>query len=62
MARPSPYKEEYNEQVYKLCLLGAIDTEISDFFNVCERGYLPACAPPELSTTGSMNILRFYSP
>jgi hypothetical protein len=34
--QPTPYKEEYNEQVYKLCLLGAIDREIADFFSVCE--------------------------
>lgn len=31
---PTKYKEEYNEQVYKLCLLGAKDTEIADFFEV----------------------------
>lgn len=30
------YKEEYNEQVEKLCRLGAKDSEIADFFNVCE--------------------------
>jgi hypothetical protein len=34
--RPSPYKKEYNEQVIKLCRLGATDKEIADFFNVCE--------------------------
>ncbi|SMC45898.1 terminase [Pedobacter africanus] len=34
--RPSPYKPEYADQVYKLCLLGAIDKEIADFFNVTE--------------------------
>lgn len=33
--RPTKYKEEYSEQAYKLCLLGAIDTEIADFFDVC---------------------------
>lgn len=32
---PTKYKEEYNEQVYKLCLLGAIDEQIADFFDVC---------------------------
>lgn len=32
---PTKYKEEYNEQVYKLCLLGAIDDQIADFFDVC---------------------------
>ena len=35
--RPTEYKEEYNEQVYKLCLLGAIDKEIADFFGVEEK-------------------------
>lgn len=36
IGRTSPYKEEYNEQVYKLCLLGATDAEIADFFCVTE--------------------------
>lgn len=36
VGRPSPYKEEYNEQVYKLCLLGATDKDIADFFDVVE--------------------------
>lgn len=35
--RPTKYKEEYNEQAYKLCLLGATDKEIGDFFNVTEQ-------------------------
>jgi hypothetical protein len=30
--RPTKYKEEYNEQAYKLCLLGATDKELADFF------------------------------
>lgn len=34
VGRPTKYKEEYNEQVYKLCLLGAIDDELADFFDV----------------------------
>lgn len=34
--RPTKYKEEYNEQVYKLCLLGATDKQIADFFEVDE--------------------------
>jgi len=34
---PTKYKSEYSEQVYKLCLLGATDVEIGDFFEVCER-------------------------
>lgn len=32
--RPTLYKEEYVDKVFKLCLLGAIDTEIADFFEV----------------------------
>lgn len=36
IGRPTDYKEEYNEQVYKLCLLGAKDTDIANFFEVCE--------------------------
>lgn len=34
--RPTDYKVEYNEQVIKLCRLGATDGELADFFNVCE--------------------------
>lgn len=34
--RPTLYKEEYNEQAYKLCLLGATDKELADFFDVTE--------------------------
>lgn len=34
--RPSKYKEEYAEQAYKLCLLGATDKELADFFHVNE--------------------------
>jgi hypothetical protein len=36
VGRPSSYKPEYVEQVYKLALLGATDKEIAHFFNVCE--------------------------
>lgn len=32
----SKYREEYAEQAYKLCLLGATDAELADFFSVCE--------------------------
>lgn len=32
--RPSDYKDEYVEQAYKLCLLGATDEELADFFGV----------------------------
>lgn len=35
--RPSEYKKEYNEQVEKLCRLGATDKEIADFFDVSEQ-------------------------
>ena len=34
--RPTDYKVEYNEQAFKLCLLGATDAEIADFFGVEE--------------------------
>ncbi|RLJ33879.1 hypothetical protein CLU97_3368 [Chryseobacterium sp. 7] len=33
---PTKYKEEYNEQVRKLCLLGSTDKDIADFFEVTE--------------------------
>ena len=36
MARPSKYKAEYAEQARKLCLLGATDKELADFFEVAE--------------------------
>jgi hypothetical protein len=32
--RPSKYKPEFAEQAYKLCLLGATDGELADFFQV----------------------------
>lgn len=32
--RPTKYKEEYTDQAYKLCLLGATDKEMADFFEV----------------------------
>lgn len=32
--RPTKYKEEYSEQVFKLCLLGSTDKDLADFFNV----------------------------
>lgn len=34
--RPSAFKQEYCEQVEKLCRLGATDKEIADFFGVVE--------------------------
>ncbi len=37
MARPSKYRDEFSEQAYKLCLLGATDKELANFFEVDER-------------------------
>ena len=34
--RPTKYRNEYCEQAYKLCLLGATDAELADFFKVNE--------------------------
>lgn len=34
---PTDYKPEYCEQAYKLCLLGAKDTQLADFFEVTEQ-------------------------
>jgi len=34
---PTKYKEEYNKQAYKLCLLGSTDAELADFFEVKEK-------------------------
>ncbi len=34
--RDTKYRVEYNDQARKLCLLGYIDTELADFFGVCE--------------------------
>lgn len=34
--RPSKYKPEYVEQAHKLCLLGATDAQLADFFQVNE--------------------------
>lgn len=36
MARPSAYKPEFAEQARRLCLLGATDKELGDFFGVSE--------------------------
>jgi len=35
--RPTKYLSEYNEQVEKLCKLGATDKQLADFFNVTEK-------------------------
>lgn len=34
--RPSKYREEFNEQARKLCLLGATDKDLASFFEVSE--------------------------
>lgn len=34
--RPTVYDSSYPEKVYKLCLLGATDAEIADFFEIAE--------------------------
>lgn len=34
LGRPTKYKEEYNEQAYKLCLLGHTDEELAQFFEI----------------------------
>lgn len=34
--RPTKYEVKYNSQAYKLCLLGAIDRDLADFFEVSE--------------------------
>lgn len=36
MGRPTKYQEQYAEQARKLCLLGATDKELADFFEVAE--------------------------
>ena len=35
--RPTKYNKEYNNQVVKLCRLGATDKQIADFFGVTEQ-------------------------
>lgn len=35
--RPTLYRPEYAEQAYKLCLLGATNDDIADFFGVCRK-------------------------
>lgn len=36
VGRPTDYRTEYNEQAYKLCLLGHTDKELAAYFEVCE--------------------------
>jgi hypothetical protein len=35
--RPSDYQVGFNKQAFKLCLLGATDKELADFFGVTEK-------------------------
>ncbi len=35
--RPALYQEEYAEQAFKLCLLGAVDKDLAGFFEVTEQ-------------------------
>ena len=35
--RPTKYRKEFDEQTYKLCLMGATDAELADFFGVMEQ-------------------------
>lgn len=35
--RPPKYKQDYAKQAYKLCLLGATDKDLADFFDVKEQ-------------------------
>ena len=37
VGRPTAYKKEYAEQAMSLCLLGATDQEMADFFSVSEQ-------------------------
>ena len=36
MGRPTKYDQQFSEQVFLLCKLGATDKELADFFNICE--------------------------
>jgi hypothetical protein len=36
MGRPTDYREEYNDQARKLCLLGHTDAELGKYFEVTE--------------------------
>lgn len=36
MARPTKYKPEFNDQAKKLCLLGATDDDLANFFGVTD--------------------------
>jgi len=48
--RPTDYRDEYAEQARKLCILGATDIQIADFFGVAESTfYLWKHTHPEFS-------------
>lgn len=34
--RPTAYRDDYAEQAYKYCLLGATDAQLASLFDVCE--------------------------
>jgi len=34
MARPTKFQDDYPKQAYKLCLIGATDVQLADFFGV----------------------------
>jgi hypothetical protein len=33
---PTKYQTKYNKKAYKLCLMGATDADLAEFFDVCE--------------------------
>jgi len=35
--RPTDYRDEYTQEAYRLCLLGMIDSQLADFFEVSEQ-------------------------
>lgn len=37
LGSPTEYRKVYDEQAYKLCLLGCVDAELADFFEVTEQ-------------------------
>lgn len=37
LGTPTGYRKEYDEQAFKLCLLGLVDSELADFFEVTEQ-------------------------
>ena len=55
--RPSSFRPEFAEQAFKLCLLGATDADLADFFHVSEQtvnawkkahpDFLGACTPSD---------------